>query len=1406
MPHDILRSFQVYGANDEILAVAAATVREAVKKAKSSGEVQQVLLSRKTHRENVEIGDIYVVPVAALTSLEKFPYLILNTVMRNHATAEGLAEFKCSAAYDDGGGLKYQDELTVEDLKALKQEILGDSDEPLLVFAAAWAHPSSYVTFPFRDKSLVADLRYSAYATAWNPALSSAMSQMKAILPDIVPMVRILPKGEWLFELDPNKGGTEYPVLLGGLDLAEAEKGSRTASRPYGRGIRLMAAEIPALETGLLDDKEVEFMASLDHQIGDAVTAAAEDGLRPAHAPTTPEERLSSHTASKTAGFSYALAPLTLSFVEKKTGVPFNRDTMDRIMQTYLPVKSSDGEGDAAPRIVGHRGSGSLTRLEEQEGKRRETIVDLTVPKGYEAKFYNELNRAFAQDFAVTSVPSGTKPETKQGPVPKQKPMPGLSGRKRNPLLGAMEEHGLTARPDYGSADSLEARSPEQVDGPDPKKAAFGLGKTVDHTLMEAVSKFVQNFGGEYLKMNDLKRKLGEFTDRVRDAIAYMMEEKLLKSYGDSVQILNRDMGGAGGFGEPVEAAAESRWNVLAVGKKPGEPISPRGEFPVKTKAEALAKAKELMKDETIYHIEIEGPDVETYIDRNKKGVWEKTHYGNKEASSRVAKAPAFADPENEKYKLSNEEEIRAAWSYIHMPKNRKKYDAAKLKTMEGHIISAWKEKIDKAGPPEAAKAASARYAEAGDAQGPFVLTDLVGKFGYLDEGANHADMGKVRPDEIADPDYVTQFPDEASAQQAARQLRGVHVVPLSRYTKRFSVSKTYEIHTEESRAEGDAAERGFEFENQPYTLDQLVSELSDGGYVHLSSTLVDGRTWASTEGTEDFQTGEDTVYSLFIKNEDGSMLSSEEMEEIYGMAGLVKGRTASKKASRTASTNALSLAFTPGEGYVLQNMDGEVYAAPAASGVFFGGDWTEDLKEATVFHSYQQAQDLFEMMNMQHQGVVIHKLASKVMADLASGSFEMNDLQSTSESGQSAPQSGSCQSDDGFTPNDDCTPQADGKMGYPALGSLKKANGRPTPAGEVRVGDSLVDKDGGTARVVGLVRSEKDPDTISLMLRTDSKGTQFTHSVKKDKTLNVRTAGSFYNPSSVIENFYPELLGDDISSPYREQTQGPTINPFGAPGNEGGMSGLSGRADGLNTSYEGVPLRTELNYHGPEYARQFYAPHADIPANYLTPKKRAASKTASMGDITREEWTQMTAAGLTVDSPRRKVLPGVAGLVASVAVKADEVPFQDPIEFNPEPGEAVAGPNPAMLKIQEFLLGLVGAYAAQLIQAFQVVSRPIVLDQPYEDTIDLMESLNFAAGPMPAQAAVKAAQMQFQEGYNSLSVDERQQVLDSLSAQAAVWHSPTDGSGMGFKYEVYVRGDELTETTLKVSVVTAKV
>lgn len=63
-----------------------------------------------------------------------------------------------------------------------------------------------------------------------------------------------------------------------------------------------------------------------------------------------------------------------------------------------------------------------------------------------------------------------------------------------------------------------------------------------------------------------------------------------------------------------------------------------------------------------------------------------------------------YADETNKKYPIDTEEHIRSAWNYIGQEKNQEKYSSGEVAGIKRKIISAWKKKIDPAGPPSAKK------------------------------------------------------------------------------------------------------------------------------------------------------------------------------------------------------------------------------------------------------------------------------------------------------------------------------------------------------------------------------------------------------------------------------------------------------------------------------------------------------------------------------------------------------------------------------------------------------------------------------------------------------------------------------------------------------------------------------
>jgi HK97 family phage prohead protease len=73
------------------------------------------------------------------------------------------------------------------------------------------------------------------------------------------------------------------------------------------------------------------------------------------------------------------------------------------------------------------------------------------------------------------------------------------------------------------------------------------------------------------------------------------------------------------------------------------------------------------------------------------------TPYGDVEYAD-----PGYQDDKKKRYPLDGEKHIRAAWNYIHKPKNAGKYSAEELKHIKAKIVAAWQDKIDPEGPSAA--------------------------------------------------------------------------------------------------------------------------------------------------------------------------------------------------------------------------------------------------------------------------------------------------------------------------------------------------------------------------------------------------------------------------------------------------------------------------------------------------------------------------------------------------------------------------------------------------------------------------------------------------------------------------------------------------------------------------------
>lgn len=99
-----------------------------------------------------------------------------------------------------------------------------------------------------------------------------------------------------------------------------------------------------------------------------------------------------------------------------------------------------------------------------------------------------------------------------------------------------------------------------------------------------------------------------------------------------------------------------------------------------------------------------------------------------------------------------------------------------------------------------------------------------------------------------------------------------------------YRYKMAYEIVTPESAEQGDADERGWiEKKSEQYgTLEDLIRVVRDHTWLEWSSSRPRGRhDWIVSEGEENYRTGANTSYSLWIEREDGMDLSEYEMDFI---------------------------------------------------------------------------------------------------------------------------------------------------------------------------------------------------------------------------------------------------------------------------------------------------------------------------------------------------------------------------------------------------------------------------------------------------------------------------------------------------------------------------------------------
>lgn len=104
-----------------------------------------------------------------------------------------------------------------------------------------------------------------------------------------------------------------------------------------------------------------------------------------------------------------------------------------------------------------------------------------------------------------------------------------------------------------------------------------------------------------------------------------------------------------------------------------------------------------------------------------------------------------------------------------------------------------------------------------------------------------------------------------------------------------YTVSVTYELHTEESVEQGEAADRGYEVERENYDLGELERLVRDYGFSEPSSSTLAHPMWFSTtsprEDRAHFEQGESRYFSLHLHEVNGEPPTLADYADIARMA-----------------------------------------------------------------------------------------------------------------------------------------------------------------------------------------------------------------------------------------------------------------------------------------------------------------------------------------------------------------------------------------------------------------------------------------------------------------------------------------------------------------------------------------
>lgn len=104
-------------------------------------------------------------------------------------------------------------------------------------------------------------------------------------------------------------------------------------------------------------------------------------------------------------------------------------------------------------------------------------------------------------------------------------------------------------------------------------------------------------------------------------------------------------------------------------------------------------------------------------------------------------------------------------------------------------------------------------------------------------------------------------------------------------------ISKTFQTVTPESAEDGEFADQGFVFEDEPYTFRELLTLIDREGFHNPSCAPATGEPyeWLDSYPETDYHSGEETIYSLHFSSKNDNR-AAKYWQAAFKAANIIKG------------------------------------------------------------------------------------------------------------------------------------------------------------------------------------------------------------------------------------------------------------------------------------------------------------------------------------------------------------------------------------------------------------------------------------------------------------------------------------------------------------------------------------